>query len=334
MILIRGEEAVPDHCRGAAVAIGNFDGVHRGHQALLAAARERAHEAGGPFGLLTFEPHPRSYFRPEEPVFRLSPLPLKARLAEALGAHLLAALSFDKHLANLEAEDFVRNVLAERFGVRQVVTGFDFHFGHGRKGNVDLLRRLGSECGFGVTTVEQVTDEDGNSPFASSSIRASLRHGHVETAARQLGYWWTVLGRVEEGDRRGRQLGLPTANIVLEEGVEPREGIYAVRIHLEAEPARRPLHGAAYVGTRPTFATGRKFLEVHILEFEGDLYGHWLMVDFIAYLRPDRAFDGIGALVEQMKADCREASRRLELLEVHDPLTGFTLGELQAKGML
>lgn len=332
MRTLQGEARAPDDLRGAAVAIGNFDGVHRGHQALLRVAAERAAAAGGPFGLVTFEPHPRSVFRPEEPVFRLSPLPLKARLAAGLGAAFVTVLRFDRELASLEPDRFVADMLVGNLGVAHVVTGHDFHFGRGRKGNADTLAALGREHGFGVTAVAQVTDEDGLSPFSSSGIRAALRHGNVDAAGRQLGYWWSVLGRVVEGDRRGRTIGFPTANLALDPGAEPREGIYAARVRLDRRGPALP--GAAYVGTRPTFATDRKFLEVHLLGFEGDLYGRDLMVELVAFLRPDQAFDGIEPLVRQMRADCDEAAVRLAALEREDPLAVFPLGRLQREGRL
>lgn len=332
MRVIADEEAVPPECRGASVAIGNFDGVHRGHQALLDLAGTEAERRGTSVGLVTFEPHPKSFFRPEEPVFRLSPLPLKARLVSALGASFVAALTFDKAFAAIEADRFVKDVLAGRLGVAHVVTGYDFHFGHGRKGNADLLKGMGRELGFTVSVVEQVTEGDGMSPFSSSGIRAALRHGNVEAAARQLGYWWSVLGTVVEGDRRGRAIGFPTANIVLEPGAEPREGIYAARVRLDGRG--RALPGAAYVGTRPTFATDRKFLEVHLLGFEGGLYGRDLMVELVGFLRPDQAFDGVGALVRQMREDCAAAAMRLQALGRDDPLKRFPLGRLQAGGRL
>lgn len=332
MRILTGDTPLPAGLRGAAVVIGNFDGVHRGHQALVEVAHAEAGGRAGRVGLVTFEPHPRSFFRPEEPVFRLSPLPLKARLAGALGVEFVVALTFDKALAALEAEAFVHEVLVRRLGVSHVVTGHDFHFGHGRKGNADTLRQLGGALGFAVSVVEQVTDKGGLSPFSSSDIRAALRHGNVEAAGRQLGYWWTVLGTVVEGDRRGRLIGFPTANLVLPPGTEPREGIYAARVRLDGRGPALP--GAAYIGTRPTFATNRSFLEVHLLDFEGDLYGRELMVDLVSYLRPDQTFDGVEPLKRQMREDCASAARALELLAKDDPLVRFPLGRLQSEGRL
>lgn len=333
-LLLRDDDPVPEACRHAVVAIGNFDGIHRGHQVLLAAAGDAARARGTPCGLVTFEPHPKSFFRPDDPVFRLSPLPLKVRLAGALGLGFVAALTFDRAFASLEAEAFVRDVLVGRLGVAHVVTGYDFHFGRGRKGDAASLKALGQTLGFEVSVVEQVTDEDGVSPFASSAIRAALRHGHVEAAAFQLGYWWTLVAEVVGGDARGHSLGYPTANFILEPGCEPKEGVYAVRVRIDDERGRPARPGAAYIGTRPTFATGRRFLEVYLLDFDGDLYGRTLAVEFIAFIRPDQTFDGADALKRQMDDDCRTIAAILDGVARDDPMRRFPLGRLQAEGAL
>ena len=332
--LVADDEPLPHSWRGSVVAIGNFDGVHRGHQALLRLAADTAAESGAPFGLVTFEPHPRTFFRPEDPVFRLSPLPLKARLVAALGAGFVAALTFDRAFAALEPEEFVRDILVGRLSAAHVVTGYDFHFGRGRKGNASMLNALGSELGFAVSGIEQVTDENGVAPVASSAIRAALRHGNVEAAAHQLGYWWTVLGEVVAGDGRGRDLGYPTANLVLEPGCEPKEGIYAVRVRIDGEPGRPARPGAAYIGTRPTFGTARRFLEVHLLDYAGDLYGRTLAVEFMAFIRPDQAFQGVEALTRQMDDDCRAIAAILDDLARDDPMERYPLGRLQAGSAL
>jgi riboflavin kinase / FMN adenylyltransferase len=332
--LVTGHDPVPDSFRGGVIAIGNFDGVHRGHQALLALARDDASGRRAPFGLITFEPHPKTFFRPEDPVFRLSPLPLKARLVAGLGARFVAALTFDRAFASLEPDDFVRDILVGRFAAVHMVTGYDFHFGRGRKGNAATLKSLGKTLGFTVSSIEQVTDDDGVAPVASSAIRAALRHGHVEAAAHQLGYWWTVMGDVVAGDGRGRALGYPTANLVLEPGCEPKEGIYAVRVRIDGEPGRPARPGAAYIGTRPTFASNRRFLEVHLLDYTGDLYGRTLAVEFIAFVRPDAAFEGPEALIRQMDSDCRAIAAILDDIGRNDPMRRYLLGALQAEGAL
>ena len=330
-ILVNGDSA-PAHLRGGVVAIGNFDGVHRGHQALLAVARDEAERRGVPWGVVTFEPHPRTVFRPDEPVFRLTPAAMKARLLLALGARFVSQLTFDKDLAGLEAQDFVQLKLIAALGVCHVVTGFDFHFGKGRKGNPETMRALGAAHGFGVTIVDQVTDDDGVAPFSSSATRAGLRRGHVANAASQLGYWWTVAGEVVRGDRRGRTIGFPTANIVLDAGCEPHNGIYAVRVRLDGEDRVRA--GAGYIGRRPTFDTDRVFLEVFIFDFDADIYGAGMAVEFIKCIRHDRKFRSVAELVSQMKIDCANIRTVLDETARHDPVKEFPLGALQAAGKL
>ncbi len=345
----RLDSPAPRQARGGVVAIGNFDGVHRGHQALLELARETARSLGAPWGMLTLEPHPRDVFRPDEPVFRLTPLELKHRLLRGMGGDFLAVLPFSREMAMLEAEEFVRRFVVERLGARHVITGYDFHFGHGRKGNPQLMRTLGERLGFSTTIVEQITDESGVSPFSSSAVRAHLRHGHVEAAMRELGYWWMVEGEVVAGEARGREMGFPTVNIALPSGAEPREGIYAMRVRLAAPPnsshARDddlppPPHpsgwrGAGYVGRRPTFeADGRRLLEVHLLDFNADLYGRRLTVDFTGFIRDDRRFCSMAELRSQMAEDIASVRAHLAALEENDPARAFALGRLQHEGRL
>ena len=335
MKLIAGTGPVPESCRGAVVAIGNFDGVHRGHQTLLDIARAEADRLGRPWGVVSFEPHPRTYFKPDEPVFRLTPEAMKSRLMAALGASFMAVLPFDQALSDLSPEDFVTRHLVERMGAAHVVTGYDFHFGKGRKGSPAIMKELGGHNGFGVTIVEQVTDEgDQHSPFSSSSIRQALRHGHVTAAGRELGYHWTVLGEVVRGDQRGRTIGFPTLNIVLDKGADPFRGIYAVRVRDAALKGAIAWPGAGYFGDRPTFDTGRTFLEVYLIGFEGDLYGRQMLVEFIDLIRPDKRFNSIDELIVQMNADCTEALARLEALKADNPLAAYPLGRLQAEGTL
>ncbi len=334
MRLIAHDESLGSNWRRPVVAIGNFDGVHRGHQALVDVARGKAMELGAPLGVITFEPHPRSVFNPASPVFRLSPLPLKARLLGGLGCDFVAPLRFTRELAALEAERFVAEILMQRFALAHIVAGYDFHFGHGRKGNPTLLADLGRRRDFGVTVVEQVTDRDGLAPFSSSTIRAGLRHGDVAAAADGLGYWWSVIGTVVEGDRRGRTIGFPTANIVLDEGCEPREGIYAVRVRRLDDGSGAILEGAAYVGMRPTFDSERRFLEIHLLDFSGDLYGAELLVEFVGFIRPDQRFATVEELVIRMQADCAAIKVLLADLRADDPMLRYPLGRLQAEGRL
>jgi riboflavin kinase / FMN adenylyltransferase len=334
MLDIAPDGSIPPALRNGVVAIGNFDGLHRGHQQLLDIARAEARQRQVAWGILTFEPHPRSYFKPLEPVFRLTPHALKARLARSFGADFMVRLNFDATLAASEPSDFIRRELAERLGVAHVVTGYDFHFGKGRKGSPETLRRSGAELGFGVTIVDQVSDEgDGHAPFASSSIRSALRRGHMRSAARELGYYWTVLGEVVHGDQRGRSIGFPTANIIVDAGAEPARGIYAVRVR-EAGQQHPQWMGAAYFGDRPTFNTNRTFLEAYLLDQDIDLYGKELMVEFIDMIRSDKTFASVADLVAQMKDDCTVARRILTELVQSDEMLQFPLGRAQAAGLV
>ncbi|HLA03328.1 MAG TPA: bifunctional riboflavin kinase/FAD synthetase [Aestuariivirga sp.] len=335
MHLLGALEPIPQEFRNAVVAIGNFDGLHRGHQELLAVAREQAGRLGKPWGIVTFEPHPRSFFKPDEPVFRLTPLPLKARLASALGASFVLSLTFDKKFSLLEPQEFIGEYLIDHMKVDHVVTGYDFHFGRGRKGNPIILKELGQEFGFDVTIVDQVADEgDSNSPFSSSSIRSALRRGHVTMAARELGYYWTVMGKVVPGDQRGRAIGFPTANIILEEGAEPIRGIYAVRVRDGGKKNSKAWAGAGYFGDRPTFETARTFLEVHLFDMNEDLYGRTLLVEFIDLIRPDQKFNSVEDLVRQMNQDCIQAKARLAQLSDENPCTVYPLGRAQEAGTI
>ncbi|MBI2717785.1 MAG: bifunctional riboflavin kinase/FAD synthetase [Rhizobiales bacterium] len=335
MQLIGPGERFPDSLKGGVAAIGNFDGMHRGHQTLLGTARGMAEAAGRPWGVLTFEPHPRSFFKPDEPVFRLTPAALKARLVSALGASFMAVLDFNAELSNLEAGDFVARELVARLGVSHVVTGYDFHFGRGRKGSPAAMAGFGETHGFGVTIVDQVTDEgDQHSPFSSSSIRRALRHGHVAAAAHELGYYWTVLGQVVPGDKRGRAIGFPTVNIVLEPGAEPFRGIYGVRVREAGVTGGSFWTGAGYFGNRPTFDSDRTFLEVYLIGFDGDLYGKTLLVELVDLIRPDRRFETVAELTEQMRKDCAEAEAIIARAAVDKALAAFPLGRLQEEGRI
>ncbi|MEO6610418.1 MAG: bifunctional riboflavin kinase/FAD synthetase [Aestuariivirga sp.] len=330
MLQLAPDQILPESLCGGVVAIGNFDGMHRGHQQLLATAKAAAERLGKSFGLLTFEPHPRSFFQPPEPVFRLTPPPLKALLAKILGAGFVATVNFDAVTASQSPEEFITQQLVKRLGVAHVITGFDFHFGKGRKGTSETLVAAGKSLGFGVTVVEQVADEGEGTmaPFSSSAIRSSLRRGHVREAAKGLGYQWVVMGEVVPGDQRGRTIGFPTANIILEPGAEPYRGIYAVTVR---EKKGGPLwQGAAYFGDRPTFNTNRTFLEVYLLDQDIDLYGKTLVVNFVDLVRGDKTFSSVADLVDQMKEDCG-AVRKILLA---DKPMDFPLAKAQAQGLI
>jgi riboflavin kinase/FMN adenylyltransferase len=306
MIVLHGIEKVPPEAKGAAVAIGNFDGVHRGHQALLQTAREAAAKSGAKAGVILFEPHPRELFQPDKPHFRLTSLARKLQLLEQQGMGLAVVLRFDARLAGLAAAEFIDRVLVDALAVSHVVVGYDFRFGKARGGDPETLKQAGASRGFGVTVVSQVAEA--GEVFSSSAIRAELAQGDVAGAAEMLGHWWRVRGTVVRGANRGTGLGFPTANLAMPPGTALAHGIYAVWVWLDghAHP------GAAYLGTRPTFDDGAPMLEVFLLDYEGDLYGREIDVEFIAHIRGDRSFDTTEALKAQMDADCARARAILE----------------------
>jgi riboflavin kinase/FMN adenylyltransferase len=298
MRVVHGYKDVPPEARGAALAIGNFDGVHRGHQALLRAAVAIGRELGAPAGALIFEPHPREFFHPEEPHFHLTSLPQKLALFEHAGLGLAVVLPFDTKLASLSADDFVARIIVDALAARHVVIGHDFFFGRNRGGTPETMQAAAARFGFGLTIIPPVA-EDGE-VFSSSSIRLHLAQGDVRGAARLLGRHWRAEGTVVGGAKRGTDLGFPTANIPLPRGTALGHGIYAVRVHLDGERH----DGAAYLGTRPTYDDGMPVLEVFLLDFDGDLYGREIEVEFVDFIRPDRKFDTSEALIAQMQADC------------------------------
>ena len=311
MRLIRHTETVPPELSGAVIAIGNFDGVHLGHQAVINQAKDIARDIRAPVVVVTFEPHPRSHFQPHGAPFRLTSLRAKAHLMEVLGIDGLVVLHFDHAFAAMEAGDFVANILARDLGAVHVVVGEDFAFGRGRKGNVALLELMADECGFKVSPAVQVRDEDG-AVISSNTIRGFLKDAKPEAAARLLGRPWEVDGRVVHGDARGVGLGFPTANLRMDATLLPCPGVYAVRAGIDAGAETRWFDGAANFGVRPQFEGEEPRLEVFLMDFSGDLYGRTLRVSFVAYLRPEAAFDSVDALVQQMERDVLEARARLK----------------------
>jgi riboflavin kinase / FMN adenylyltransferase len=305
MQVIHGTDDVPAAARGAVLAIGNFDGVHRGHQALLKVVHDEAARLRRPAGAILFEPHPREFFQPERPHFRLTPLPLKLELLERFGLDLAAVLRFDASLAALSADGFIDRVLVEKLAAAHLVIGYDFRFGKGRGGDPQTLERAGAACGFGVSVVAQVAEA--GEVFSSGAIRAELAQGDVQGAAQMLGWWWRVSGRVTGGAKRGTGLGFPTANIALAPGTALAHGIYAVRVHV----GDAYYQAAAYLGTRPTFDDGAPVLEVFLFHFDGDLYGRDIDVEFIDFIRQDLRFHGAEALKAQMAQDCDAARKSL-----------------------
>lgn len=303
-------ERPPEQLAHAVLAIGNFDGIHRGHKAVIARARARAEALGVPCAAVTFEPHPSDYFERPGTIFRLTPLAEKERLLEALGLDGLIVLTFDKAMACMPAPAFVAEVLVRRLGASAVVAGYDFHFGKARGGTPDFLVAAGKTHGFDVEIVPKVEyDADGPIVVASSTAtRAALERGDVAHAAALLGHPYAITGTVESGQRLGRTLGFPTANLVADPSCRLRHGIYAVR----ATAAGRGYDAVASWGRRPTVeADGRPLLEVFLFDFSGDLYGAVMRVDFVAFLRGEEKFDTLEALTTQMHADVDDAKAAL-----------------------
>lgn len=297
---------LPDDARGATVALGNFDGVHRGHAHLVAAARAALPD--GRLAVLTFEPHPRELFRPDDPAFHLTLPSARARLLADLGVEIIYQLPFDAAFSTMSADGFIDDVLVAGLGARHLVCGPDFAFGNRRGGTVGLLATRAAALGIGLTAVPPMADAAG--PISSSRIRRALQDGYPERATDMLGRPWEICGVVAHGDQRGRTIGFPTANIALGRHLEPARGVYAVTVTL---PDRRVVAGAANIGRRPTVNAGPESrLEVNLFDFAGDLYGQDLRVALHAYLRGERKFNGLDELRGQIALDCAEARRILD----------------------
>src|SRR5580692_12097902 len=303
--LVVRDSAPNDALRGAVVAIGNFDGVHRGHRAVIAVAMERARGLGKPAAVLTFEPHPRAFFHPGEPLFRLTDEAAKLRLFASTRLDGAIVLTFDAALAGVSAPDFVRRILVERFAVSGAVIGFNFHFGTNRAGSPDFLQAQGRQYGFTVDVVPRF--EDGGRPVSSGPIRDALAAGRLDLAAEFLGYPWFVSGTVIHGDKRGRELGFPTANLQLDAACGLRHGIYAVRV---AAGGHR-YDAVASFGRRPMFDNGTVLLEIFLFDFSGDLYGASLDVAFMEWIRDEHVFASAEDLVRQMQDDSKVAREAL-----------------------
>ncbi len=307
MRILRSYMDISEECRHAVVALGNFDGVHRGHQAVLKIAKNIARGLNAPLGVLVFEPHPRVFFQPETAAFRLTLLSEKARQLGMSGVDVVMAFEFDQEMADTSAENFVIEILGNRLGVRHVVVGQDFRFGKDRAGDTNMLRLVAEQHGFEATLVAPCR-VDGEI-CSSSRVRSCLRRGKPGQAADLLGHWWTLEGEVLTGDKRGRQLGFPTANLSLQDYVEPLFGVYAVRIALKDETGSvTELHdGVANIGRRPTFDKDDVTLEVHIFDFSDDIYGSFVSVSLVEFIRPEKKFDGLDSLKAQIARDSSQA---------------------------
>jgi riboflavin kinase/FMN adenylyltransferase len=300
-VVVRDDGPEVERLRGAVVAIGNFDGVHRGHRSVIDFAMKRAAAAGKPSAVLTLEPHPRSYFRPDVPLFRLTEERQKLRLLASTGLDGAVVLTFDAALAGLPAEQFVSEILVGRLGVSGVAIGFDFHFGQGRGGSPAFLTEAGTRYGFPVDVAPKLEDE--GRPVSSGTIRTALEAGRVVEAAELLGYPWFVSGEVIHGEKRGREMGFPTANLRLDPACGLKHGIYAVRVGIGAER----YDGVASFGRRPTFDNGAPLLEVFLFDFSGDLYGQVIDVALMGWIRPEEKFASMDALMAQMNLDAERA---------------------------
>ncbi len=309
MHVFRHFENLPDEVRGASVAVGNFDGVHLGHQAVIGEAGRVARDQGIPWAVLSFEPHPRSLFTTDQEPFRLTPFRIKARHVEALGVDNMIVLHFDHEFAGLSADDFVKKVLVKGLGARHVVSGYDFVFGHKRAGNCELLLHKGKEEGFDFTCVSAV--DDGETIYSSTRVRRCLKAGDPRGAANLLGRPFEIEGRVEHGDARGRTIGFPTANLHLGEYLRPALGVYAVRAGIDEGADTRWLEGVANFGNRPTFDKKDTIFEVHLFDFDGDLYGRHLRIALVDFLREEKKFDGLDDLKAQIALDSDNARQIL-----------------------
>jgi riboflavin kinase/FMN adenylyltransferase len=305
MRIIRDYQFVSDQDRGASAAIGNFDGVHLGHRAVIDIARAQAQRIGCPLGILTFEPHPRQFFAPDAPAFRLMNAEAKANRLAKLGVERLYELAFNKGLAGLSAEEFARIVITDGLGLKHVVVGSDFCFGRGRTGTAADLKAFGEDMGFGVSIAELVALDEGE--VSSTSIRQALTEGRPADAAKMLGHWHRMEGEVIRGDQRGRDLGYPTANMSIAGLHPPKFGVYAVTVDVLTGPHKGTYKGAASIGVRPMFGENLPNLETFLFDFKGDLYGAHLSVALVDYLRPELKFDSLDALIVQMDADCLRA---------------------------
>ncbi len=305
MQIIRDYAYVDQADRGASVAIGNFDGVHIGHRSVIDIARHAGEAIGAPLGVLTFEPHPREYFAPDAPPFRLMNPEARAHRLEKLGVEKLYQLNFNANLSALTPEEFAANVIRDGLGLKHVVVGADFCFGKGRAGTAADLQGFGAEMGFGVSIAQLLEGDQGE--VSSTAIRQALSDGRPRDAAAMLGHWHRIEGEVVGGEQRGRELGYPTTNMSIEGLHPPKFGVYAVLVDVLDGPHKGSYHGAASLGVRPMFNGEVPNIETFIFDFSGDLYGTELSVALVDYLRPEETFDSLESFIAQMDADCAKA---------------------------
>jgi riboflavin kinase/FMN adenylyltransferase len=296
--IVHGWKTLTPADRGAAVALGNFDGVHKGHQSVIAGAAEAAKASGAPLAVITFDPHPRRLFQPDEPAFRLMTIEQQARALGEMGVDLLYVLNFDFEMANFSDRGFVEHVLHDGLGVRHVAVGFDISFGKGRTGSPEAMKAYGAELGFTVSVAEAAGE--GAEKYSSTGVRAALRDGHPQEATAILGRPFAIEGVVRRGQQLGRTLGFPTANVFMADYVVPKLGVYATRTRL---PDGRLVPGVANIGNNPTTGEVETRLEVWLFDFDEDLYGQVIETQLIAFLRPEEKFASIDEMVLQIRRD-------------------------------
>ncbi|HFB2048868.1 MAG: bifunctional riboflavin kinase/FAD synthetase [Hyphomicrobiaceae bacterium] len=319
---------IPTNLNRAVVALGNFDGVHRGHLAVLENVKSTAKKLNSPSGVLTFFPHPRSFLKIDQSLFSIISLERKLSILEIFNLDFVNVLTFDTALSDLTAEDFVRKIIVGSWRATHVTVGYNFFFGKGRCGTPHMLQEFGVRYGFGVTIVKPARNS--SNVFSSSAVRELLQQGEVRKAANILGHWWTVSGVVEHGANRGTEMGFPTVNIALEPGQSLQHGIYAARVWVDG----RRFDGAAYSGCRPTFDNGPAKLEVFLLNFSGCLYDRKIYIEFIDFIRLDKSFENAEALAKQISKDCTEARKILASINSADPMLRFPVGKALALKMV
>ena len=313
MRIFRHINEVTAACKGTVVALGNFDGLHRGHQVVIGEAGRLARDMGLLLTVVVTEPHPVSFFAPDKSPFRLTPFRERVQLLEQFGVDQLLILPFDKDLAAMQAQDFVLDILVDGLGARHVCVGYDYRFGRMRGGGTDVLAWMGEMEGFGLSVIDPVTvglEGYAGEVYSSTVVRQALQAGQARKAAAILGHWWTINGRICQGDQRGRTIGFPTANIELGESLEPHYGVYAVRVLLDNDSCI--YGGVANIGCRPTFDKRNVLLEAHLFDFTEDIYDRHARVELVAFLRPEKKFDGLDALKTQIERDSLVARIVLE----------------------
>ncbi len=320
MRLLRHLSEIENNDRGTVVALGNFDGFHRGHQVVIGEAGRLARRMGYKLAVVVTEPHPVSFFRPNGEAFRLTAFRERVQLLERFGVDILLVLQFDKNLASMPAQNFVEEVLVDGLGAKHVCVGYDYRFGSGRGGGTDVLQWMGVMEGFGLSVIDPVLigiEGYAGQVYSSTVVRQALLDGQARKAAAILGHWWSVNGKVVEGDKRGRTIGFPTANIEMGESLVPKLGVYAVRVHLEGDEPGKVRLGVANLGKRPTFDKKDVLLEVHLFDFDADIYDQHARVELVAFLRAEQKFDGLEALKAQIHHDSQVARLVLAAPENH-----------------